>query len=91
MIRHEPESAGTNVLDVLLRPSGDAPLPVCSMSGRIPIIEWNMGLHRLEISLGSVTDPGDYLRRLARQLTAFSFDVDAEREQREPSAIGGGL
>jgi len=90
VIRHEPE-VGTNLLDVVLRASGDAPLPVCSMSGRIPIIEWRMGLHRLEISLGGANNPGDYLRRLARQLTAFSFDVDAAREQREPSAIGGGL
>lgn len=65
---------------------GDAPLPKCTHhEGSIPYITWEEGTGTFEISLSNLDDPGDYLRRLAHQLTAFAHELDAATGKREPT------
>ena len=87
MIRHEPDHTGHNAVTVVLQPVGDAPLPHCTGAEDTPVIEWGGWPTRVQLLLGNVDDPAEYLRDHARQLLAFAHDIDAGREQRQPEAI----
>jgi hypothetical protein len=77
----------STAINVTMIPFGDAPMPLCRITdGGTPAIRWEgTGLFAdVDLLLGNVDDPGDYLRRLGHVLTAFGHEVDAARDQREP-------
>lgn len=75
----------TNYISARLGILGDEALPSCRLNGSSAYIEFEQDSATFEISLANHPDPGDYLRRLAHQLTALAHDVDAARDQHEPS------
>ena len=80
------EGGPYQALTITLQPIGAGFMPTTRMAFGTPVVAFGDFPARVEVLLGNVDDPADFLRRLARTLTAFAHEVDVAREQRMPEA-----